>query len=43
METNKLLNALENESNASIMDLTTSKVKCQKNNCFNNYNFQEKS
>ena len=32
METNKLLNALENESNASIMDLTTSKVKCQKNN-----------
>ena len=28
---NTLLNALENESNASIMDLTSSKVKSQKN------------
>ena len=28
---NTLMNALENESNASIMDLTSSKVKSQKN------------
>ena len=28
---NNLMNALENESNASIMDLTSAKVKSQKN------------
>ena len=32
MEVDNLLNALENESNASIVDLNTSKIKTQKNN-----------
>ena len=32
MDTNKLLNALENQTNASIMDLTSLKIKDQKNN-----------
>ena len=31
MDTDNLLNALENESNASIMDLTNAKIKSQKN------------
>jgi hypothetical protein len=31
MDSNQFLNALENESNASIMDLTNTKVKSQKN------------
>ena len=31
MDTNQFMNALENESNASIMDLTSAKVKSQKN------------
>ncbi len=32
MDSNQFMNALENESNASIMDLTSAKVKTQKNN-----------
>ena len=32
MDTNKFMNALENESNASIVDLTNAKIKTQKNN-----------
>ena len=32
LDVNKLLNALENESNSSIMELTTQKIKTHKNN-----------
>ena len=32
LDVNNLLNALENESNASIMNLTSSKIKSMKNN-----------
>ena len=32
LDVNKLLNALENESNSSIINLTTSKIKTMKNN-----------
>ena len=32
LDVNNLLNALENESNASIMNLTSAKIKSMKNN-----------
>ena len=43
LDVNNLLNALENESNASIMNLTSAKIKSMKNNILQKLQLERES